>query len=194
MVAAVLGDHPDGVSAADIANESGLRAQVVARALAAMQAADAARILPAPDGSTVDGPTPDGPAVELWVRGETDPATVDMANVPMFTECPTCGHKTRLRTATGARRTGPGAPGINGDGQAKLAKGELRQLVLDFINRHPGHDMTAGTIARELGRSPGAVSNNFDHLIREGLITAVDPDGRTVTALASTPALADSGA
>jgi DNA-binding MarR family transcriptional regulator len=61
-------------------------------------------------------------------------------------------------------------------------------LVLDFINGHPGHDLTAGTIARELGRSPGAVANNLDHLIREGLVTSVDPDGRTVTALSTATA------
>src|SRR6266571_3336805 len=42
MVAGILGDHPDGVTAAGIADESGLRAAIVGRVLAAMETAGAA--------------------------------------------------------------------------------------------------------------------------------------------------------
>lgn len=175
MVAGVLGDHPGGVSAADIGTQSGLRSQIVARALAAMHAADAARRI------TSDA----DPTVELWVRGDTDPATVDMTNVTGYTECPTCGHKSRIRTAGPLRHNGATVAGMNADGQPKLGKGELRTMVLDFINTHPGHEFTDGVLGRELGRSSGAVRNSMNTLLAQGLIQPLDTDGRKVTALAT---------
>lgn len=62
MVAGILRDHPDGVTVAAIADESGLRAAIVGKVLAAREAAGAAVRKPA------DESVPSG--VELWVRGE----------------------------------------------------------------------------------------------------------------------------
>lgn len=177
MVAGILGDHPDGVTAADVIDQSGLRAPIVGRALVAMEAAGAARRLP---------PTEAGTGPELWARGDADPATVDLANAPTHTECPTCGHRTRVRTVGVTRGPRSTEPGRNGDGQATLRKGELRALVLDLINGHPDGEFTAGIIARELTRSSGAVQNNLDVLLAQGLIQHADGDPRKVTAL--TPA------
>ena len=120
--------RPDGVSMNDISAESGLRAQVVGRVLAAMEAVDAARRVAGESGG------------EVWARGEGGLSTVDLDNVTPTIECPNCAH--RIPLPAGARRTGPrrvavSAPGVNGDGQAKFAKGELRQLVLDFVNATP---------------------------------------------------------
>src|SRR5256714_4221597 len=55
MVAGILGDHPDGVTASGIVDESGLRATIVGRVLAAMETAGAAVRKPA----TTDDGEPD---------------------------------------------------------------------------------------------------------------------------------------
>jgi hypothetical protein len=174
MVAGVLGDHPDGVAAATVADESGLRAAIVGRVLAAMEVAGAAARKPADAASDV----------ELWVRGDGDLTMVDLANAETYHEC-SCGHRHRVRTAVGTRRASA-APGTNSDGQKKLRKGDLRAIVLDFINSRPGHMFTAYDIAREINRSPGAVINNIEYFLREGLVGYGDADGKKVTALDTT--------
>jgi len=176
MVAGVLGDHPDGVSAAQVADESGLRAGIVGRVLAAMEAAGAA------------GRTPgDESGVELWTRGEADLATVSLAAVPAWAECPTCGHRTRVRSTVGTRRVST-APGQNSDGQRTLAKGELETMVREFLRAHPGHEFNAGTIAREIGRSSGAVGNALAKLVISGAALLVKDAPMTYAAPAPAPA------
>src|SRR5947199_4980142 len=86
MVAGILGDHPDGVTASAIVDESGLRAAIVGRVLAAMETAGAAVRKPA---TTDDGePDPNGP--ELWARGEADLTAVDLTAAAVRVVCPTC--------------------------------------------------------------------------------------------------------
>jgi len=148
---------------------------VLGRVLTAMEYAEAARRVTADDGT------------ETWVPGEADPATVDLADVPTHAVCPTCGHRTRLRPATAGRRP-VSVPGINGDGQPKLRKGQLRAMVAEFVTAHPGHEFTAGDIARELRRSPGAVQNCLGQLRAAGTIGYADADARKVTAKRATPA------
>jgi DNA-binding IclR family transcriptional regulator len=63
-------------------------------------------------------------------------------------------------------------------------------MVLDFVNAHPGHELTAGTIGRELGRSPGAVQNNLAYLLTQGLLAPASDDGTKVTALTNGRAVA----
>lgn len=155
IVAGILGDHPDGVSAANVADESGLRSAIVSRALAAMEAAGAAVRLPA-----------DESGVELWTRGEADPATVSLAQAPTQCTC-TCGNTHRIRNTVTARRS-PTAPGQNSNGTSTLGKNELRTMVRDFLNGHQGHEFNATTIARELGRSSGAVGNALARLSLTG--------------------------
>jgi hypothetical protein len=178
MVAGVLGDHPDGVSAADLSDETGLRAAIVAKVLVAMETAGAAARKPA----EAEG------GVELWVRSEGDLATVDLTNAPTFTECPTCGHRTRVRATVGARRVGTGAPGHNTDGSPVLGKNELRNMVRDFLNAHPGHVFNAGTISRELGRSSGAIGNALAKLVVAGEADLVSETPMRYSAPATTTA------
>lgn len=175
IVAQFLAAHPVGVTVADLASASGLRSVVLGRVLTAMEYADAARRVTTDDGT------------ETWVAGETDPATVDLADVPTHSVCPTCGHRARIRPATARRQAS--APGVNGDGQPKLRKGELRAMVAEFVTaRRPGHEFTAGDIARELRRSPGAVQNCLGQLLAAGTIGYADPDARKVTAKQPVPA------
>ncbi|GAA1025845.1 hypothetical protein GCM10009557_01380 [Virgisporangium ochraceum] len=186
MVAGVLGDHPDGVSAADVADESGLRAAIVGRVLAAMELAGAAVRKPAAEGDET------GP--ELWLRGEADLTTVSLVAVPTWTECPTCGHRTRVRNGVPVRRGAGGAPGQNSDGQPTLGKNGLRTIVRDFLNAHPGHEFTATTIAKEINRSGGAIRNALDklHLAGEAVLVTDAPMTYTAARTTATDAGSDS--
>ncbi|MFJ8685511.1 hypothetical protein [Micromonospora wenchangensis] len=163
IMAGVLGGHPDGITADAAINESGLSVAMGDTILAAMEVAGAARRLPV----TEDGD-------ELWVIGDGDLATVDPANAPTHSTCPTCGHTRKIRRPS-ARRvagTGRGTGEVNSDGSAKLGKNELRNRVEAFMrDLGPGHDVTPGTVAREIGgRSPGAVRNGMDKLTGFGVL------------------------
>src|SRR5581483_1667632 len=158
MVAGVLGEHPDGDAAATIVDESGLRAAIVGRVLAAMEVAGAAVRKQATPGSP-----------ELWIRGECDIAGITLVVAPVWHEC-TCGHRHKVPSSTaGARRVATSAaPGHNADGQAMLGKNELRGMVLAFLRKHPGHVFTPTDISKMLGRSSGAIGNACDKLVISG--------------------------
>lgn len=182
MVAGILGDHPDGVSASGIVDESGLRAAIVGRVLAAMETAGAAVRKPA---TTTDGePDPAGP--ELWVRGDADLTTVDLTAAAVRVVCPTCQRPMPRRTGVAVVRTGPVAAGHNGDGQRTLGKNELRNIVRDFLAAHPGHEFTPTVISREIGRSSGAIGNALDKLVISGEAILVKDAPRIYMAPADT--------
>ncbi|WP_194822577.1 helix-turn-helix domain-containing protein [Micromonospora sp. S-DT3-3-22] len=163
IMAGVLGGHPDGITADNAINESGLSVAMGDTILAAMEVAGAARRLPVTD----DGD-------ELWVIGDGDLATVDPANAPTHTTCPTCGHTRKIRRPSARRANGTGRTTgeINSDGSVKLAKNELRNRVEAFMrDLGTGHDVTPGTVAREIGgRSPGAVRNAMSKLAGAGAL------------------------
>lgn len=166
IMAGVLGGHPDGVTADAAIGESGLSVTMGDIILAAMEVAGAARRLPTAEDGT-----------ELWVIGDGDLATVDPANAPTTTTCPTCGHVRKIRRPSSARRaTATGTVRTTGetntDGSAKLGKGELERMVEAFMrDLGPGHDVTPGTVGRELGgRSPGAVGNAMNKLTNPGVL------------------------
>ncbi|TCB91648.1 hypothetical protein E0H26_25545 [Micromonospora zingiberis] len=163
IMAGVLGGHPDGITADAAIGESGLSVAMGDTILAAMEVAGAARRLPV----TEDGD-------ELWVIGDGDLATVDPANAPTHSTCPTCGHTRKIRRPSARRTTGTGRTTgeINSDGSVKLGKNELRNRVEAFMrDLGPGHDVTPGTVAREIGgRSPGAVRNGMEKLTGFGVL------------------------
>src|SRR6266545_2229879 len=178
MVAGILGDHPDGVSASAIVDESGLRAAIVGRVLAAMETAGAAVHKP-PTESTDES---DPPGVELWVRGDADLTTVDLSAAAVRVVCPTCQRPMPRRNTVSVSRTGTAGPGHNGDGQRTLGKNELRNLVRDFLRNNPGHEFTPTTIGRELGRSSGAVGNALAKLVISGEALLVNEAPATFSA------------
>ncbi|MDG4790220.1 helix-turn-helix domain-containing protein [Micromonospora sp. WMMD1102] len=163
IMAGVLGGHPDGITADEAINESGLSVVMGDTILAAMEVAGAARRLPVDDAGN-----------ELWVIGDGDLATVDPANAPTHTTCPTCGHTRKIRRPSARRTTGTGrATGeINSDGSVRLGKNELRNRVEAFMrDLGTGHEVTPGTVAREIGgRSPGAVRNAMEKLTGVGVL------------------------
>ncbi|WP_307962435.1 hypothetical protein [Salinispora arenicola] len=131
--------------------------------LAAMEVAGAARRLPVDEEGN-----------ELWVIGDADLATVDPANAPTHTTCPTCGHTRKIRRPLGpaGQRHGRATGEINSDGSVRLGKNELRNRVEAFMrDLGTGHDVTPGTVAREIGgRSPGAVRNAMAKLAGAGVL------------------------
>jgi hypothetical protein len=198
MVAGILGDHPDGVTAAGIADESGLRAAIVGRVLAAMETAGAAVRKPANTGDDETGESdasdsPDASGVELWMRGEADLTTVDLSAAAVRVVCPTCNRPMPRRNTVNVTRTGPLAPGQNSDGSRTLGKNELRNIVRDFLFAHPGHEFTPTTLSREIGRSSGATANALAKLVVSGDAVLVREAPATFTApeTAATPAETD---
>ncbi|MGW5557593.1 hypothetical protein ACWER9_10265 [Micromonospora sp. NPDC003944] len=163
IMAGVLGGHPDGITADTAINESGLSVAMGDAVLAAMEVAGAARRLPV----TEDGD-------ELWVIADGDLATVDPANAPTHTTCSLCGHTRKIRRPSVRRAAAPGRTlgEINSDGSVKLGKNELRNRVEAFMrDLGPGHDVTPGTVAREIGgRSPGAVGNGMRKMATAGVL------------------------
>ncbi|MET0494338.1 MAG: hypothetical protein ABW000_14520 [Actinoplanes sp.] len=169
IMAGVLGGHPDGLTADAAINESGLSVAMGDTVLAAMEAAGAARRLPVK-----------GDGTELWVAvADADLATVDPANAPTTSTCPTCGQTRKIRRPSARRTTGTGTGRttgeINSDGSAKLAKNGLRNQVEAFIrDLGTGHDVTPGIVARQLGgRSSGAVGNAMARLTEPGVLVLV---------------------
>ncbi|GAA3346595.1 hypothetical protein GCM10020358_58180 [Amorphoplanes nipponensis] len=167
IMAGVLGGHPDGITADAAINESGLSVAMGDTILAAMEVTGAARRLP----TEADG-------TELWVPvADADLTKVDPANAPTHTTCPTCGHTRKIRRPSARRAaattgTGRTTGEINTDGSAKLAKNGLRNQVEAFMrDLGTGHDVTPGTVARELGgRSSGAVANSMARLTEPGVL------------------------
>lgn len=184
MVAGILGDHPDGVTAAAIADESGLRAAIVGRVLAAMETAGAAvRKTADPDGDESGAS-----GVELWVRGEADLTRVDLSAAAVRVICPTCNRPMPRRNSVNVSRTGPTGPGLNADGSRTLGKNELRNIVRDFLWAHPGHEFTPTTLSREIGRSSGATANALAKLVVSGEALLVREAPATFAAPDNTPA------
>jgi hypothetical protein len=167
IMAGVLGGHPDGITADAAINESGLSVAMGDTVLAAMEVTGAARRLPIAEDGT-----------ELWVAvADADLAKVDSANAPTHTTCPTCGHTRKVRRPSARRAaattgTGRTTGEINTDGSAKLGKNGLRNQVEAFMrDLGTGHDVTPGTVARELGgRSSGAVANAMARLTEPGVL------------------------
>ncbi|MER6572951.1 helix-turn-helix domain-containing protein [Streptomyces sp. NPDC001093] len=72
-------------------------------------------------------------------------------------------------------------------GSRRLARGALRQLVIDHLNAHPGESFTATRISRVIDRSSGAVANALVTLATQGLIERVTDRPRTYRAAPQEP-------
>ncbi|MFC3736977.1 MarR family transcriptional regulator [Paractinoplanes deccanensis] len=187
MMAGVLGGHPEGVTADDAIDESGLSVVKGEAVLAAMEVAGAAHRLPITNDGT-----------ELWVAGDnTKLATVDPANAPAVIACPTCGHERKIRRVSALRRTPTGGPArvtaeVNTDGSAKLAKGELVRIVEAFHrDLGPGHELSPSTIGKAINRSPGAIVNAQRKLSARGVLIMTRPAPETYAMADNAPAPAD---
>jgi DNA-binding IclR family transcriptional regulator len=57
--------------------------------------------------------------------------------------------------------------------EQRLAKGELRALVLGYLRAHGGEELSPTTVAGALGRSAGAVGNAMAALAEAGSLSQV---------------------
>ena len=183
MVAGILGDHPDGVTAAAhrgrVRTARGHRRPGTGRDGDRRCGRAQARHRHADDD---DPDASDASGVELWLRGEADLTTVDLSAAAVRVVCPTCHRPMPRRNTVNVTRTGPAAPGQNSDGSRTLGKNELRNIVRDFLAAHPGHEFTPTTISREIGRSSGAIGNALAKLVVSGEAVLVKEAPATFTA------------
>ncbi|MFF5010961.1 hypothetical protein ACFY3G_50275 [Streptomyces phaeochromogenes] len=84
-----------------------------------------------------------------------------------------------------AQRTEPSEPSHHAPtasltgGNKRLAPGGLRQLVIDYLNAHPGEAFTATRISRTIDRSSGAIANALEKLVRQSIVEQVSERPRT---------------
>lgn len=71
--------------------------------------------------------------------------------------CPTCGH--RARSAVSRAVSGGGT---------RLGQGQLHDLALEHLRAHPDQEWTATGIAKEIGRSSGAIANALATMTSRG--------------------------
>jgi len=125
-----------------------------------------------PDGDDTAEPTPEtatvaGADVEQpdAVTGDNEPPTdTDPKDAPVATS----------DTDSSESDSSPDRP-------TRLRQGALRAMVQEFFTQHPGHEVTAGDVARMLTRSAGAVHNAIQHLITEGKVRQTGDNPRRYT-------------
>ncbi len=98
-----------------------------------------------------------------------------LAACPVRTGTPAPPSRARSRDRGGATKD---APALNASGSVRLAPGALGRLVEELLVGNPEAQLTAGEIARELGRSSGAVTAAMPKLISSGKAIQVDPGSR----------------
>jgi DNA-binding MarR family transcriptional regulator len=169
-IRAVLGaltGHP-GATAAELAVAAGLSRSTVSKALAVLEAdqqvtrqtgsRDGARrladrwTLRTNPPSEADHDTATEPPPAIKTATEPPPAPESVADTE------TTGH---VPVSDEPEHTGP----------RRLGKGQLRAMVLAYLQAQPGREHSPTAIAKALDRSAGAVSNALEKLVVEGTVT-----------------------
>ena len=143
-VAAALAAHP-GTTAAELAAAAGIGQSTAAKALAALEADGAAQRIP-------------GGRSEA---GRRQPDRWHPPKSPVPAEAPPVAAKDPAKDP----EAGPAA--------ARLGRGELAGLVLEFLAARPGEAVGPAAVAKSLGRSAGAVSNALGRLAEAGTVRLV---------------------
>ncbi|MGW1913245.1 hypothetical protein ACWCQS_21545 [Streptomyces sp. NPDC002076] len=141
------------------------------------QAIDAAREgAPAPDSSHPMKEPYEPPAQGTDEKSDASASQRTASSAPPPAQSPAALQPNAATPAT----TSPG-------GSRRLARGALRQLVIDHLNAHPGESFTATRISRVIDRSSGAVANALVTLSTQGLIEQVTDRPRTYRAAPQEP-------
>lgn len=170
-IRAVLGaltGHP-GVTAAELAVVAGLGRSTVSKALAGLEAdQQVARQAGGRDGARrlADRWTlrTDTTSVEAdyETAAEPPPAIKTATEPPPALESPadieTTGH---VAVSDEPEHTGP----------RRLGKGQLRVMVVAYLQARPEQEHSPTAVAKALDRSAGAVSNALEKLVVEGTVT-----------------------
>lgn len=64
----------------------------------------------------------------------------------------------------------------------RLAKGGLRDMVEQWLDEHPEETVTPSRLGKVLGRSPGAIFNALERLVKQGGAVQVSANPRTYQA------------
>ena len=148
VVAAALRQRPEA-TVIELAETAGVGRSTAAKCLAVLEAAGTARRVP---GGRDGGRR----VADRWVPAKPRPLDGQ----------PTAGGD----VDGGSSDDRPVAGGTIGDGGvrvARLAKGELASLVVDYLSAHP-EELGPTAVGKALGRSPGAVANALQRLQVDG--------------------------
>ena len=143
VVTAALRQHPEA-TVIELAETAGVGRSTAAKCLAALEAAGTARRVP---GGRDGGRR----VADRWVPAKPRPPA---------------GQPTADGDVDG------GTIGDGGVRAARLAKGELAALVVDYLSAHP-EELGPTAVGKALGRSPGAVSNALQRLQVDGRVRLV---------------------
>lgn len=142
-VLAALADRP-GAAAAELAAAASLGRSTVTKTLAQLEAQG--RVRRTPGGRDGARRLPD--RWDLAAASErTDPSATPPAEAAV-----------------------PDAAAASG---GRLAKGHLRAMVLEHLRARPGQALSPTAIAKELGRSSGAIANALGRLTEAGEVSEV---------------------
>jgi len=103
--------------------------------------------------------------------------TCPLAACPVRTGAAPATARPRTRAARPAA-TGSGEARVNSNGSARMRPGELTGQVLDYLRTNDDVAFTPGEVARELGRSSGAVANALASLAAAGAVARVSDTPR----------------
>ncbi|MEV4644938.1 hypothetical protein [Saccharopolyspora sp. NPDC049357] len=167
---AALHAHP-GSTTAELAKQAGIGQSTAGKILAAWSKSgsitrtpgikDGSRRLP-DRFSPASAPEPDSTTPATTVA-RVQAATAQREATPGRTD--TAAQPSPGTQSTSSANTESTDAPVTSD--KRLAKGELRGMVEDFLAAHPGEEFSAGQIAKALDRSAGAV-NNALHKLSDG--------------------------
>lgn len=182
---AALAEH-SGATAAEIARHAGIGGSTAGKALNTLERWNLAyREHGEKDGARK---TPDRwhhrpvEATPAHISDEAEtPAPADEApapaepEAPAADEAPTPAEDAADGAPEAAEATEPQAPAPEAATQAdtaapakRLARGGLRQMVYEYLEAHPGEEVTPSRLAKHLQRSAGAVANALAKLKDHG--------------------------
>jgi hypothetical protein len=131
-----------------------------------------------PDTPAIDDATNDATDVEGDLFEPTDTTPTDTATDDAQDRVETEAADLVEAEPVVAEVSDPAADGA-GAKKTRLAPGELRGMVEDYLRDHPGEQFGPTTIANALGgKSSGAVSNALDKLVEDGVAVKTQDEPR----------------
>jgi DNA-binding transcriptional ArsR family regulator len=173
---AALADRP-GSKAAEIALAAGIGGSTAGKALTVLESHNLAY---REHGEKVGGrrmadrwyyrpveADPEGPASDE-VEAEAAPETAAPAPQAAPAEAPAPEADTAAPEADEPQAPAEAPQADKPATSTRLARGGLRQMVYEYLDAHPGDEVTAPRLAKALGRSAGAVANALVKLTEQG--------------------------
>ncbi|MEV1042944.1 helix-turn-helix domain-containing protein [Streptomyces sp. NPDC050204] len=164
---AALAEH-SGATASEIAAHAGIGGSTTGKALTALESHNLAH---RERGEKNSGRK----TADRWyhrpVEAEPEEIAADETEAPASAEdAPVEAPEAPAEavTPTEEAEPAPKAPTKKAAPGTRLARGGLRQMVYEYLEAHPGDEVTAPRLAKTLGRSAGAVANALVKLKDQG--------------------------